>query len=186
MQRGADEAELARLQGLLADYRSNQRALQQDYQALQLLAERVKDSVKVVETSAYRPTSGRARVTAVVTLLVGQGDPNAATFSSGALTSERLTATYAQMLVGQSVLETAVARLGSGQSVDTLDKTVTAAPIAGTQLVRLQVTGTETAQTVNEADAIAQAFVDQVHEYRGSPTPSVWLACRRRVQDSRY
>jgi polysaccharide biosynthesis transport protein len=165
----SDEAELARLQGLLAEYRSNQRALEQDSQSLQLLSERARDSVKVAETARVSPTSGRGRVTAVVTLLVGQGDPDVATSSSGAQTSERLAATYAQMAIGQSVLEAAAAKLGPGQSVDALAKTVTAAPVAGTQLVRLQVTGTVISQTVSAADAIAQAFVDQVRELQGKP-----------------
>jgi len=167
--RVSDEAELARVQGLLADYRSNHRALQQDYQSLQLLAERVKDNVKVVETAHVPSTATRGRYTAIVTLLVEQSDLNATTDSSGVLASERLAATYAQMVLGPSVLEAAIARLGSGQSIDALAKSLTAAPIAGTQLVRLQVTGTEISQTVSAANAIAQTFVDQIYEMQGKP-----------------
>ena len=62
VKRVSDEAELARLQGLLADYRINYRALQQDYQSLQLLVERVKDSVKVVETARVPSASARASI----------------------------------------------------------------------------------------------------------------------------
>ena len=172
-ERVSDETELARLQGLLVDCRSDYRALQQDYRSLQLLVERVKDSVKVVETarepSALARAPYAASYAATVILLVEQGGLNETADYAGVLASERLAGTYAQMVLGQSVLEAAIARLRSGQSIDALAKVLTAEPIAGTQLVRLQVTGTDISQTVGTANAIAQAFVDQIHEILEKP-----------------
>ena len=53
--------------------------------------------------------------------------------------------------------------------MDTLAEGVTAEPIPGTQLMRLQVAGADIPQTARVANAIAQAFVDQIHEMLGKP-----------------
>ena len=131
-----------------------------------------------MRTQTPRVPTAEARVLyrvlykATVTLLVDQGEVNQGTdYSgiSGILASERLVGTYAQMVVGPSVLEAAIASLGTGQSPDALAATVKAEPIAGTQLVKLQVTGTDAWQTARQANAIAQAFVDQIQEMLRKP-----------------
>ena len=158
----AEETELARLQELLADDRSTNRTLQQEYQSLQLLVAQAKDKVTIVEAPRVEPSGTPDSYTASVTLLVDQVGGNAQTDYTGILASERLAGTYAQMMTGRSVLEAAVAKLGTGQSPDALAAAVKAEPIAGTQLMRLQVTGADSEATVDLADAIAQAFIEQM------------------------
>jgi capsular exopolysaccharide synthesis family protein len=164
-----DETELVRLQGLLADYRNTSRTLQQDHQSLQLLVERVKNSVRVVEPARMPAAYALIPNISTVLLLVDQGGVNPGTGYSDVLASEQLAGTYAQMMVGPSVLAAAIASLGSGQSPDALAARVKAAPIAGTQLVRLQVAGADASQTARQANAIAQAFVDQIQEMLAKP-----------------
>jgi tyrosine-protein kinase len=165
----SNDAELARLQGLLSDYRSTIRPLQQDLQSLQLLVEQVKNNVRIVEPARLPAAGATGPYTATVTLLVDQGGVNLASGRSGAQASDRLTGTYVQMAVGPSILEAAIASVGSGQSPDALAARVRAEPIANTQLVRLQVTGTDAKESARLADAIAQAFVGQIQEMLGSP-----------------
>ena len=73
------------------------------------------------------------------------------------------------MVAGPSVLEAASARLGTGLSPDALAASVKAESIAGTQLVRLQLTGTDAAQTARLANTIAQVFVEQMQEMLVKP-----------------
>lgn len=166
-----NETELTQLQGLLADDRAADRALQQDLQSFQLLVEQMKDNVRIVE-AARVPAAG-TRVTnpytATVTLLVDQVGVDLGADYAGVLASERLAGTYAQMMVGPSVLEAAIAQLGTGQNPDALAAKVKAQPIANTQLVRLQVAGVDAPRTVSLANAIAQVFVDQVQEMQVKP-----------------
>jgi non-specific protein-tyrosine kinase len=165
----SNEAELARLQGLLSDYRNTIRPPQQDLQSLQLLVEQVKSNVKIVEAARVPVAGATGPYTATVTLLVDQGGVNLATGRSGAQASERLAGTYAQMAVAPSILEVAIASLGTGQSPDALAARVRAEPVANTQLVRLQVTGTDVEESARLADAIAQAYVDQIQEMLVQP-----------------
>jgi len=157
-----DEAALARLQGLLADYRTRDRGLQQDYQSLQLLVAQARDTVTIVEVPRVATTGATGASTAAVTLLVDHGATSPNTDYTGILASERLAGTYAQMLTGRPVLETAIARLGIEEGPDALAAMVSAEPIANTQLVRLQVTAADAGQSVALANAIAEAFVDQM------------------------
>lgn len=160
--KASDEAVLARVQGLLTDYRTSDRNLQGDYQSLQLLVAQAKDTVTIVEAPRAPATAATGASTAFATLLIDHGAASPDTDYTGILASERLAGTYAQMMTGRSVLEAAIARLGIEQSSDALAAMVSAEPIANTQLVRLQVTGADAEQSVALANAIAEAFVDQM------------------------
>lgn len=165
----ANESDLARLQGLLADCRTAERAFQQDRESLQLLLAQTRNQVRIVE--AARPPAAGARVpytyTATVTLWIDQRPVDPADDYSAVLTSERLAGTYAQMLVGPSVLEAAIAKLGVKQGPDAWTGAVKAQPISGTQLMRLQVAGKDAPQAVNLANAMAQVFVEQLQTMLG-------------------
>ena len=129
------------------------------------------NAIPFLRTQTPRVPTAEARVLyqATVTLLVDQGAVNRGIDYSDILANERLAETYAQMVVGASILEAAIASLGTGQSPDALAATVKAEPIAGTQLVKLQVTGTDGPQTARLANAIAQAFVDQIQGMLSKP-----------------
>ena len=66
------DVNLARLENHLSEYRSDYRALQQDYQALQLTVTQLMDSIKVVEAAQEPEEMVQSPYTATVTLLVDQ------------------------------------------------------------------------------------------------------------------
>ncbi|MEA4907786.1 MAG: Wzz/FepE/Etk N-terminal domain-containing protein, partial [Anaerolineaceae bacterium] len=116
-----EEAELARLENLLSEYRDDYRLLQQSYQSIQLSMVQETDKVHVVDaTQVVRQPGAPATYKAVVTLLV---DPslligsNTYTFSP---TSERLVLTYGPMLVGDQMLNSVISQLQLSDTLETL------------------------------------------------------------------
>lgn len=165
----SNETELARLQTLLADYRRDSQTLQQDLQSLQVQIERVKDNVTIVEPARVPAPRTRSPYTATVTLLVDQNGTNPGAEYTDVMASEQTAGTYAEMLSGPSILEAAIAGLDPEQRIDAVAITVTAEPVAGTQLVRLNVTGPDRAKVTLLADAMAQVFIAQIQAMLEKP-----------------
>jgi non-specific protein-tyrosine kinase len=167
--KASDKTELARVQTLLDEYRSTNRALQQEHDSVQQLLTRAMNTVNIVESPRVQPAGATGLYTASVTLLIDQAGTNAEAGVASTPAQDRITETYARMLTGQSVLEAAIAKQGVEQSVDDLAKAVEAEQIPGTQLVRLQVNDADAEQASLMATAIAQAFIDQMNEILRTP-----------------
>ena len=150
------EANLTRLENRLSEYRSDYRALQQDYQTLQVTVTHLMDSIKVVEAAQEPEAMVQYPYTATVTLLVDQSA------GTGAGDSENLTLTYAHMLTGRRVLGAVIDQLGLSVSPDELALTIEAEPIPGTKLIQLSVIGGNVSQVTLLADTIAEVFISQI------------------------
>lgn len=92
-------------------------------------------------------------------LQVSPGNPNSVDISAIAA-SERLAATYAQIIMQPATLEATLARLGQAGAAPTWPLAVTAEPIRETQLIRLRVEGPSPATAMQAADAVAQTFIE--------------------------
>lgn len=165
----ANQVESSRLQGQLAEHQASSLALENGLQALNLLVDRVKDNVKAVEMAAAPAPGAAAPYTATVLLLVDQGGASVGTGYSLVLSSEQMADTYARMITRRTVLDAAVARLGDEQAPSAEELTVTAEPVAGTQLVQLQVSGPDAVRTASLANALARVFVEQIQGILSKP-----------------
>jgi len=107
-------------------------------------------------------------------LQVSPANPNSADISAIAA-SERLAATYAQIIVQPATLEATAARVGLQTDTGAWPFTVTAEPIRETQLIRLRVEGPSPTAATQVADAVAQTFIEanrsrQVARFAASKT----------------
>ncbi len=168
-QKVSEEAELARLQALFSESGNAARTLGQQFESLQLAAERAKNSLTVVETPHASAIGTTRRYTATATLLVDPGGANLQSDYSGILASERLASTYAEMLTGPSVIQAAIAQLGNSETLEERGIRVKAEPIAETQLLRLEITAPSAQQATQVADAIIRAFTEDLRELLGKP-----------------
>jgi polysaccharide biosynthesis transport protein len=193
-QRIEQETDSARLQILLDKYREDYRVLQADYQSLESDIGRLSHNVKLVEVTqpsfSEDPTRSMAArwmaavthaewqpllplcrfcYTATVTLLVDQAAIAGGTDYSAILASERLAATYGQILTGWPVLEAAIAQLGLNETTDAVANQITVEPVPGTALIRLVVRDNSLAQATDLATAIARAFVSQLESLVAQP-----------------
>ena len=78
------------------------------------------------------------------------------------VTSERLAFTYSQMLLQAPVLEAVIEQLDLPETPDTLRDRMHVEPIANTQLIRLSVEHHDPALAAAVANALANAFVDEI------------------------
>ena len=163
------EAELTRLATLLDEYRSQHKSVEDDYQALQTTVSQLTDRVLVLEVARVPEERVRAPYTATVTLLVNQPRSSGGDAYSSVLASERLAATYAQLLQEPTVLRAAIAKAGITESPDTLAKRVRVELVPDTQLIRLDVADAQASQAMRLADGIAEVFVGQIRETMAKP-----------------
>lgn len=177
-------SEIAHLQARLVDYRNNFSSLQADYQTLQSTADQLRTTVRVVEAARASNGDGSVPLSATVTLLVDQGYATGRDDYSAALASERVAATYAQLLVGRPVLEAAIAQLKAGESADALAKRVGAVVIPSTQLIRLTVADDSAEKAAAMAGAIAGNFVDQVQAQLAKPHIDRLAVAQRQRDDA--
>ena len=80
------------------------------------------------------------------------------------IAGERLALTYSQMLEGRPVLEQAIVKLGIPETLEDLEKQVTAEPIRDTQLIRLSVSRHDPKEAALLANAVAETFVQHMKE----------------------
>jgi len=156
-----EQAELARLETILAGYRSTYATLQQNYEQMRLAAAQATDSVIVIETAQVPERPVRSRYSASATLLVRQALASGTSDYDAVLTSERLARTYSQMLGGRPVLEAAITLLGLEETPDALAERVKAELVPDTQLIQLSVEDTDPTRAALIANTITEVFITQ-------------------------
>ena len=157
-----NEAKLVHMESLLADMRINLQTLQQIQQDLQITMAEAANSVKIVEAAQLPMQPDRLSYVATVTLLVDQVPAVSGSDYATSLATERLAQTYGEILAGRQVLETVISKLELDENPDTLVNKVKVEPVTGTQLIRLSVEDPNATQALRLADAIAEAFLDQI------------------------
>lgn len=78
--------------------------------------------------------------------------------------SDRLAATYAELLGRQPVLAEVINRLGLETTVEALARSVSVSPVRNTQLIQLTVEDTDPARAASIANAIPQIFIQQNYD----------------------
>lgn len=76
--------------------------------------------------------------------------------------SQQMADTYSQMMKGRPVLEASLAKLGLTESPNALAKGIKVKPVPETQLLELSVENTDPTRAALLANAVAEAFVDQM------------------------
>jgi polysaccharide biosynthesis transport protein len=162
------EAELGRLQGLLAQYQSDLRTLQANYHSLRLSIAQSSDKVKIVEPAQVPSGRTQPPFTATVTLLF---DESLLTGGGGSSSTNRapLASTYGPMLYGRSVLEEVIEKLELGITPVDLAKLIQANAITNTQLLQVSVQDSEQAQAILLANILAETFVEQIQAQLAIP-----------------
>jgi succinoglycan biosynthesis transport protein ExoP len=178
-----EEAELARKESLLAEYRSDYRLLQRDHEELQLTAAQTVDNIHVVDVAQLPQSPGQSVYTATATLLVNQALPTEIGDYSAILASERRASTYSRMVTGRPVLEAAVAQLGLDESLDAVARRVEVESVPDTQLIRLSVEDRDPTQAGLLANAIAEAFVAQMQALQQEPYTSFLTSMQQRIDE---
>jgi len=162
-------AELTRRESLLDGYRGDYRALQQSFQTLQLTVEQLTDKVRVVEAAQVpRVVDPKKPPVATVTLLV---DQSLITGSNSYFTpaSDKLSVTYGQMMMSQSLLEAVIAKLDLIENPVMLAAKIKVQPVINTQLVRLSVEDASPPRGKLIADTLAEMFIDQTQTLLAKP-----------------
>jgi polysaccharide biosynthesis transport protein len=162
------EAELGRLQGLLAQNQSDLRTLQANYHSLRLSIAQSSDKVQIVEPAQVPSGRTQPPFTATVTLLF---DESLVTGGSGSSSTNRapLASTYGPMLYGRSVLEEVIDKLELGITPVDLAKLIQANAITNTQLLQVSVQDSEQAQAILLANILAETFVEQIQSQLAIP-----------------
>lgn len=178
-----DEAELVRMQTLLAELRSDLQTLQHNQEGLQLTIDEAANSVKIVEAAQVPTQPARFPYVATVTLLVDQVPEVSGGDYTAILASERLAQTYGEILAGRQVMEAAISRIEADESPDALMNKVKVEPVSGTQLIRLSVEDANADQAKLFADAIAAAFLDQIQILLTEPYAMRLEALQTQIKD---
>ncbi|HEX2981733.1 MAG TPA: polysaccharide biosynthesis tyrosine autokinase [Anaerolineaceae bacterium] len=157
----AQEAERTRLETLLTDLRSDNRALQDNLLSVQLQIDQLSGSVYVIQPADAPAGNAEAILPAEVVLLIGQAPDAQSTEYASSFASGMILQTYQKMLTAQPVLEAALAQAEVDQNAAWLASRVVVAPGDNTQLLRLTVQGLPGATAAALANAIAAAFISQ-------------------------
>ncbi|GEM_PF-545895 len=157
-----NEVELARLEKLLAERRSDYRTLQQNHEAVRLSMLKVTSSLTIVGPAEIGESLAQPPYTATVMLLIGQPQGTDSAAYSSALASERQALTYSKLLTGRDVLETTIKTVGLTETPEELSKRLKIELIPDTQLIQLTVQDDDPARATLIANAIAREFVDQM------------------------
>jgi tyrosine-protein kinase len=152
-----NEARLANLERLTSEQRSDYRSLESEFEDLKLTASQLTDIVKVVEPAQATSMTAAYPYQASAVLLVGREPASGSTE-----TNDQLIETYSEMLVGRPVLEAAIAKLGLDEDLESLMKKISADPVNGTQLIRLNVVDDDTTKAALLANTIAEIFIANV------------------------
>ena len=157
-----EEAELARLETILAGHRSTHATLQQDYEQMRLTVAQATDNVVVIERAQAPESPVEPRHSVSTTLLVHIASATGMSDSDTIQASERLARTYSQMLSGRPVLEAAIAGLELEETPEELAGRLKVTLVPDTQLIRLGVEHADPTQAVLIANTIAEAFIAQI------------------------
>ncbi len=164
-----DEARVSGLQSQLSEFRSDFRSLEREYQDLQVNTNQLTDLVKVVETAQDTGQADAPTYQVTTTLLVGNtANTGSAGYFSG-LNDEQLSQTLSKMLVGRSVLEQVIQKLGLKDTPDALTGKVRAAPVLGTKLITLQVFDSDTGKAAQIAEAMIEVFLGDIKSILETP-----------------
>ena len=101
---------------------------------------------------------------ASTTVLVDKANADGSSEYQSLLMSERLTQTYAELLIQEPVLEAVVERLDLGLSAGDLGGMITVQPIRDTQLIELQVESTNPELASVAANTLVEIFIVQNDE----------------------
>lgn len=162
------EARLTYLQNLLSDQLNDYRALESDYQDLQLSISQLADVVTVVEQAQAPDKTTATPYQASTTLLVG---------------SEQMIKTYSEMIVGRLVLEAAISKLELEEDTDSLFMKINVNPVQGTQLIRLNVVDNDATKAALMANTIAEIFIDNVEKLLEEPYANRLVNMKQRLDD---
>ena len=99
---------------------------------------------------------------ATTTIMVNAASTTQTTDYSSVMTSQNLTATYAQMITNQPVLDEVVRRLNLDLSSEDIQDAVAVQPVRDTQLITVSVELPDRALAAQVANAIAQVFSEQI------------------------
>lgn len=102
------------------------------------------------------------------TLLIDEGVNSGPTDYNSVLASERKARTYAQLLVEEPVLRATIERLSLSISLRDLEEMVDSRRIPDTQLIELQVKGSNPQQVAEIANTIVTVFVSQTQAIESS------------------
>lgn len=94
-------------------------------------------------------------------LLINEAPGTKATDYSSIITSERLTQTYAKMLVQKPVLTEVITRLDLTMDINNLKQMITVQPVADTQLIDIKVEDTDPIRAAAIANEIGAVFSEQ-------------------------
>lgn len=82
------------------------------------------------------------------------------------LLSRNLTKTYAEVARSRAVMADVIDRLGlSGVTVEALQKKLTVTPVRDTEILSISVEDADPAMAARLADAVAAAFIGQIHSF---------------------
>lgn len=105
---------------------------------------------------------------ASTTMLVNEAPAVLADSYSAVLASDRLTRTYAEMIIKQPVLDSVIADLGLVGSREALDIQVSAAPLRDTPLIKVTVSATDPQISAAAANQIVNVFAAQILEVQSA------------------
>ena len=148
------DAQIAVLENLLSEYRTDYRTLERNSQDLQLTLAQMTDHIKIVEAANVPDSTIYAPYIASLKLLVDQNPASATNVYS----SE----TYAQMLVSQPVIEEAIKKLDLNEKPDSIANRMEIKIIPGTQILQLDVRDSSRTKATLIANTIAEIFLSQV------------------------
>jgi succinoglycan biosynthesis transport protein ExoP len=179
------QADLQRLEILMAEYRDTNRALQQDYDGMRLAADQTTGDVVVLERAEMPEGMVRSPYTSslTTTLMIYQAPPAGNRDYNAILAGERLARTYSQMLTGQTVMEATIARLGLAETPDELASRLQAESVPETQLIRLGVAHPDPAQAVLIANTVAEVFISQVQALQAKLYVTPLANMREQIDD---
>jgi len=95
-------------------------------------------------------------------LVMGASDKSAIAEYQSVLTSERLTRTYADMMITDTVLTQVINRLNLGIPMNDLVKEITITPIRDTQIINVTVEGVNPIEIAQIANTIIAVFSEQI------------------------
>ena len=152
--RNESQAKISTKEELIAEYRTDYRSLEQDYQEIKLIISQIAEQVSVIEAANVPDSTLRAPYIATAKILV-KSIPNATDATHS-------TQTYAQMLSSRQVVEAAIAELSLGESPDAIIKRLNIELIPDSRILQLEVRDTDRERAVLLAGAVIDAFQEEV------------------------
>ena len=154
------EAEVARLESLLTDNRTNYQTLQSDAQNLELTITQLNNKIRVVEPAHIDVPLGYQTYTASLMMFFDQDIIVGSSNNSGRI-SDLILQVYGPMLERDYLLDEVIDRLGLRTTSATLGAQISYAAIPNTQFLQLFASDTDSSQAILIVDTVADVFIDQ-------------------------